>query len=198
MTFISISIDVSDSTEAKARLRSLTHEEAEVLAVRVDDLEQPVESQAEYVARFQKTLPNVPPDVISQWFYDHRQAIFQNSWLPLSQLRFHLAEVTLEEVTQPAFADNQIVAQYRSHFENENTSCRMGRIAEFVKSGGTWPMPPIALANPQDKIVSPWGMKCDSPYHLLEGHHRFAVLLAGSNASALLPIHKIWVAQWPE
>lgn len=175
--------------------RTLTHEEVDALAVRVNDFEEPLESAVDYSARFRKTLPHFPHEIISQWFYEHRQAIYQNSWLPLSRFRFRLEEFSLAAVSQSAFSENPIIAQYRVHFENENTSRRMGRIAEFILNHGTWPCAPIALANPEGTFASPWGMRCDSPYHLLEGHHRFAVLLARTNANGVAPCHKIWVAQ---
>lgn len=62
-------------------MRSHTNEEVDTLAVRVDDFEEPLESVVDYSARFRKALPHFPHEIIAQWFYEHRQAIYQNSWL---------------------------------------------------------------------------------------------------------------------
>jgi hypothetical protein len=178
--------------------RPLSYDTAESLALFVDDNEEPIESPAEYAARFQITYPNFPSQVLTQWFYDHRQAIHQNSWLSFGALQFSLVELTLAEVFRPCFSANPIIDQYRAHFQDKNTSRRMSRLSEYFCQNGTWPVPPIALANPDSTIQSPWGMKCDAPYHLLEGHHRFAVLHAYKAKSFLIPTHKIWLAELHE
>ncbi len=176
----------------------LSYDEIESLALFVDDNEEPTESPDSYAVRFQINYPNFPSDVIVQWFYDHRQAIHQYSWLPFGVMQFSLVELTNTEIFSPCFSANPIVDQYRAHFQRANTSRRMSRLSEYICENGTWPVPPIALANPEASIQSPWGMKCDAPFYLLEGHHRFAVLHAYKAEVFLNPTHKIWLAEISE
>ena len=173
----------------------LSNIEDESLALFVDSDEQPIESKIEYVDRFQNKYPNLPDEVISQWFYDQRLSIHENSWLPYGLLKFSLVELTSLEVSMPCFSENQTIDQYRIHFENENSSPRMCRLSEYISENLTWPVPPIVLENIDADIITPWGMECDSPFHLLEGHHRFAVLLAYKSKIELKPTHKVWVAK---
>ena len=176
----------------------LSYDEIERLAPCNDGSETLIEGMEAYAKRFQQTFPNFPSNVITQWFYEHRDAIHQNSWLPFDRLTFSLVEFTASDVFDLCFADNPFVDQYRTHFEEENTSQRMSRISEYIIENFTWPVPPIVMANPKANIESPWGMKCDSPFHLLEGHHRFAVLHAYKAKLKLKSIHKIWVAKVKE
>lgn len=172
-----------------------SYNEVEFLAPFVDNNENPTEQMDEYSTRFQHTFPNFPSEVISQWFYDHPQSLNQNSWLPFSLLNFSLVELTTSEIFDSCFSKNPIVDQYRNHFEEANTSPRMCRLSAYIIANSTWPVPPIVIANPESKIESPWGIKCDSPLHLLEGHHRFAVLHAYKSKIVLKPTHKLWVAK---
>lgn len=176
----------------------LPYNKVERLAPFIDENEDPTEKADAYAKRFQQTFPKFPSEVISQWFYDHRQSIHQNSWLPFGLLTFSLVELATVEVFDSCFSNNPIVDQYRAHFEEGNTSRRMSRISEYIIENRTWPVPPIVMANPEAKIESPWGMKCDSPLHLLEGHHRFAVLHAYQSKVVLNATHKIWIAKIEE
>ena len=171
----------------------MKYSEIESLALYVDDLEEPLETEAEYCDRFKKMYQNFPDDVVTQWFFDHRQAIHQNSWLDYEKAKFQLKLFTSSELFNSSLYENPIVAQYSQHFENGNTSKRMERIASYVNKHGTWPRAPIILFNPDSKIVSPWGMRCDSPYHLLEGHHRFAVFYALTKKCEINKLHKVWL-----
>lgn len=173
----------------------LSYEEIESLALFVDEDESPIETVGEYIQRFQSTYPNFPDKVISQWFYDHRQCIHQNSWLPYGLLKFSLVELTNIEISLPCFSNNPFVDLYRTYCNDVNENQRIYKLSEFIRMNSTWPVAPIVLENMHSDIELPSGVKCDSPYHLLEGHHRFGVLQAYQSKIKLKPTHKVWIAQ---
>lgn len=161
----------------------------------LNQLDDPTESPSEYARRVQKQLPNFPESVITQWFYDHHHCIREHSWLDYPSLKFNLAEVGTEFFALTCLRDHEIVTQYRDYFLQGTDSRRMYRLANYIEEKGTWPVPPIIFDNTEGGIVSPRGFRYSTPYDLLEGHHRMAVLYAlGKHKHG---IHQIWFLERP-
>ena len=172
----------------------LTYIEAEALATFVDEDGYTVELIEDYTQRFQEKYKNFPSSIIQQWFYEHRETIHRYSWLDYSSMEFELTSMTTKSLQQTCLSKNPTIAQYQLHFETNNTSIRMARIADYICKFGTWPIPPILLTNLNEKVLFPCGSPCDSPLHLLEGHHRFAVFLAFAKSGSIKDQHQVWIA----
>lgn len=153
----------------------------------------PSESESDYAARVQSYLPDFPRAIIIQWFYDHPQCIDQYSWLDYQSLQFTLTKFGNEKLTLPCLACNETVVQYRDHFLNGDNSRRMKRIADYIRTEGTWPLPPIILDNPNSKLTAPNGLRYAHPYDLLEGNHRMAVLYALIPKGLVHSSHNVWL-----
>jgi hypothetical protein len=152
------------------------------------------ETAPEYCARLKEVLPRFPPTVLTQWFYEHWDDIDRYAWLDYDRLDFQHAAWTTTAVISSGLLENQSVQVDRRHFEEGVRSPRIQRIAEHFESHGTWPVPPIFLANHRADIVRPDGFQLTSPYHLLEGHHRTALFLSLAATNLLRHEHEVWVA----
>ncbi|HZF11529.1 MAG TPA: hypothetical protein VFE33_22295 [Thermoanaerobaculia bacterium] len=175
----------------------LTFEQIEALTVRVNDHEEAVESPCGYAQRLQRLLPNFPRDVIVQWFFEHRLTILQDSWLPYRNLCFKKIELLNSELSRSDFSTDPLVEYYEERITAGNPDERLARIHQFFVQNKTWPVPPLVLYNPGNTVVAPQGMQCDSPYHLLEGRHRLAVLRTLRSAQ-LNESHTLWLATMEE
>lgn len=167
--------------------------EADALRLRTDDMDEPLESKEAYSSRLRSVFPNLPPEVIGQWFYEHSGSFETNRWLDYASVSVSLEQFSLSQIMQPCLSENPVVTQYSDHFQNNNSSRRMSRIAEYIDLHGTWPVPPILLANPKGEVLTPWGFRCDSPFHLLEGSHRFAVFYAFARVKKMSRLHEVWI-----
>lgn len=159
----------------------------------LNELDEPTELASDYAQRIQRELPNFPESVITQLFYDHHHCVEGYSWLEYHSLTFKLATVGPDILNLPCLCENETVVQYRDYFLEGTESPRMKRLALYIKAHGTWPVPPILFDNPKGGFVSPWGLHYSTPYDLLEGHHRMAVLYA--LAKHTRNTHEIWLLQ---
>ncbi|WP_395350100.1 hypothetical protein [Variovorax sp. UC122_21] len=173
--------------------KALSLQDLQGLEPRLGRADAPLESPEQYARRVQAALPNFPASVITQWFFDHSDVIEEYAWLQYESLRFECVELSESDLRRPCLARHETVAQYRNHFLRGNTSQRMSRIAQYMREFGTWPIPPIVLDNPDGAIVASWGLKYSTPYELLEGHHRLAVLYA-LHLEAAGP-HQVWLVR---
>ncbi len=153
------------------------------------------ETVEEYCERMWTLLPRFPPEVLSQWFYDHWSQIDQYAWLDYSSLRFALEDWTSDQVMGSGIQDNASIQIDRRHFHEGVTNEDIERIARHFGSQGTWPVPPVFLANHEATIVRPDGWKLTSPFHLLEGHHRCGLFWHFFDQEALCGAHDVWVAR---
>ncbi|MEO4013055.1 hypothetical protein [Pseudomonas rossensis] len=171
---------------------NLSQKEIEDLHVKTDLMDEPLETKADYSSRIRSVFPGIPAGVIEQWFYEHSGAIEMHAWLDYGSMSVTLERYSLAQLMQSCLSEHETIVQYSNHFQKNNTSRRMASISEYMSSYGTWPVPPILLANPEGLIVTSWGLKCDSPVHLLEGHHRFAVFYAFAKLNAVSANHDVW------
>lgn len=158
-----------------------------------DHLGDPIESSSIYAARVQRLLPNFPEQVLQQWFQDHNGVIEVHSGLNYPSLRFQLTSIGSNELQLPCLAEHPTVVQYRNYFLQGVDSHRMKRLAKYIEEHHTWPIPPLVFDNPDGRFVAAWGLKYSTPYDLLEGHHRMAVLYAlGMHTQRS---HQVWLVQ---
>jgi hypothetical protein len=154
-----------------------------------------VETIPDYCSRFRATFPNFPAEVVAQWFFEHNDALHQNSWLEYEVLEFELVRFPLELLLSDCFRCNPFVEQFCEHLANRVENPRIMRITDHFRATGTWPTPPIVLRNIDGEHSFPWGMPCGSPYHLLEGHHRFAALVTICAMEKVQRQHSVWLAR---
>jgi len=160
-----------------------------------DDIGIHIESPTDYLSRTGCLLPNFPAEVLSQWFYDHNNVVEEYSWLNYPTLNFTLHSFTPKTMKLPCFWEHETVVQYRNYFLEGVVSQRMSRLSKYIRKHGSWPVPPLVIHNPKGKIKTPWGLQYSSPYELIEGHHRFAVLYAlGFHCKGT---HNIWLCSLP-
>lgn len=157
------------------------------------------EGAEEYAARVGALLPNFPADVLIQWFHRHPNAIHRFSRLGLERLEFSEERWFGSEIPKAEAFENPgdyaMLQKGARHggYKNE-------WLLEQMRVCGTWPCPPIFLANPKGGEVYslPYGdhtgrdsVRCRQPWHLLEGHHRLAYLPLVTTGG----IHRVWVAR---
>ena len=153
------------------------------------------ESQNDYCSRFRSHFSQFPNDVIAQWFYEHPNSLSQNDWLNYRTLSFGLVKIPIDAVKNECFHDNPFVELYRQYLLQGQLTPRIIRLVRYIKDKGSWPVPPIVLDNFDSKQVFPWGMGCSFPYQLLEGRHRFAVMITLLDAVELLAEHDVWLCR---
>ena len=149
-----------------------------------------IESTEDYCHRFQKIYPNFPIEVIKQLFYDHPDAIDDNKWLKYETLKFKLSEFSIKQILQNCFLKHDAIKQYCEYFVSGTRPPRITSLANYISVNKTWPIPPIVLQNINSEYLC---RNCLEPYHLLEGHHRFAALLALSESIELSAKHQVWI-----
>ncbi len=152
------------------------------------------ESAEEYCQRMGSLLPAFPGSVLTQWFYDHWAQIDGYAWLRFETLGFERMLWSVDDALSSGIKDNRVVRTDQCHFETGVTTTRIQRIAAYFKAHGTWPVPPVFLANKEGTIVRPDGFRLTSPYHVLEGHHRAALFCAFAGRGAVTAEHEVWVA----
>lgn len=158
-----------------------------------NNLSDPIESSSEYASRAQQLLPNFPEQVLSQWFLEHEGVIGEHAGLGYPRLQFELAQLGSDELSLPCLAQHPTIVQYRDHFLRGVQSTRMNSLARYICENGTWPVPPLIFDNPDGRFVAAWGLKYSTPYDLLEGHHRMAVLHALNRHKDGL--HSVWLVK---
>ncbi len=151
----------------------------------------------DYCVRIQKEFPNLPEDIIEQWFFDHYQQIgdfvkeyplakfvCRKEFISTADLPFdhHYVAEELKKASK---------ARYLKGIE-DNTILGLGRIYNHIRDHGTWPRPIILLRN-KDKLP-----QYSSPYHLIEGHKRLSVLCIYKDRIKILNEHEAWVCEISE
>ena len=161
----------------------------------VDDEGTVVEGLEEYCNRIERLLPNIPRNVIGQWFYEHQDSYLRYEWLDYSSLRVNLKEFTVPELTLDCFRKEPYVDLFLENLYSGRADERTIKIEAYVRKNLTWPVPPIVLFNKAGKIKFPDSVLCNKPYHILEGRHRFAVLLFLNSYMKIATSHKAWVIE---
>ncbi len=149
-----------------------------------------------YSKRISPELPNFPPEVLKQWFYDHAQQTNEHSWLGYKNLKFSREIWSTEMVPVNKFGKDACVETYKRNFFSGRVKIpKTDRIADYFRRCGTWPVPPIFLENFEEGLKYPNGFPCGSPYHLIEGHNRMAQFLGFKEQGILKDQHSVWLVK---
>ena len=152
------------------------------------------ESRVQYCERMARLLPNFPAEVLTQWFYEHWADIDRYAWLEFQRLVFERTNWSTWQVLASGVKENQSVGIDQRHYETGVRGPRIERIVEFLESSGTWPVAPVFLENIAGDVAQPDVLRLTAPYHLLEGHHRVALLCVFATRNAVVARHEVWVA----
>ncbi len=150
----------------------------------------------DWLSRHQSVLPNFPPCILRQWVFAHWQAVLSRwGWLDFNTLQFE----------KQVWTTSDLIANVHTPYQATiNTLSRrmqgQSYEADFLVSGfnatRTWPFPPIVLKHS-------FGFTLAGEHHfqaglsLIEGHHRWAALLAALHCSIVKPDdeHHLWLVQ---
>jgi hypothetical protein len=164
----------------------------------LDAAEFPAESPDEYVARVGPLLPNMPADVLQQWFYEHWiQFEADYGWLGFTSLTFELAELATDQVPEADFGHEELLVSRTGFFERKSPfTPRMERVWRYMSEHGTWPRPVIVLENSRGSVPFPFGGGHGRPYHLIEGHNRVSCFRAFRRQGRHLAArHHMWLVR---
>lgn len=179
----------------------MTEAEFETLELRYRKSYEP-EPFAEYLARAKEVLPNFPECVIEQWPYRH----FTNfrvdySWLGFKGFRFEKETWSKKDIIGRIGSNEMEMLQYWGEDLLNVTSVnrRTVFLGNYMLTQSTWPRPIIVLRNSK-KFTRPNGLALAEPFHLLEGHMRFAYMRALIRAHAVNigKCHELWVVNADE
>jgi hypothetical protein len=154
----------------------------------------PNETFDEYFQRVSLVLPNFPPQVVSQWLYDHFDSFVQRySWFDLGALTFSLEIWRTEEIIQRITAWNEMAVENWKKALLGHSGFQGSRLGQYMIDEGTWPVPPIVFCNNGDLKMPDGSSIAES--ELVEGHHRLAYLraLEVSKVWSASPEHPLWI-----
>ena len=140
-----------------------------------------IETIYEYCKRMRTFLPNIPEEVLRQFFYKHSILdINDYDWLDYTTLKFFKEKWTsFFIVTKSGIKNNdKVIINKENHFELGHLNQRTKSIRDYILKYHTWPESPILLYNPEDNMLSPSGYKYTSPYHPIDGNNRLAIFLS--------------------
>lgn len=140
-----------------------------------------LETPNKYYERVKILLPNIPEEVLKQFFYKHSILdINDYAWLDYRTLKFFKESWTSSFIiTESGIKNNdKVKTNKENHFESGYLTPRTESIRDHLLKYHTWPGAPILLYNPEDIIISPNGYKYTSPYHPIDGNNRLAIFLS--------------------
>lgn len=159
-----------------------------------DDI--PVETEEEYASRIGHVIPNAPPEVLGQWFFDHWQQIEDWNRVDLQHVSFSRIRWETHTFLEDDLGDGEGVAQ-RSHYlratKTDDLAPSYRRLLSYMSEHGTWPRPVIVF---DTRSPFPWlpGWMRQGAHQLVEGHRRFAVLRTIAGSVRLHADHDLWLA----
>lgn len=140
-----------------------------------------LENANEYYRRAKTLLPNIPEEVLKQFFYKHSILdIGDYAWLDYRTLKFFMESWTSSFIiTESGIKNNNnVIIDKENHFELGFLTPRTESIKDYLLKYHTWPGAPILLYNPENNIASPSGYIYTSPYHPIDGNNRLAIFLS--------------------
>ena len=140
-----------------------------------------LETPNKYYERVKILLPNIPEEVLKQFFYKHSILdIGDYAWLDYRTLKFFKERWTSSFIITEAGIKNndKVIINKENHLELGYLTPRTESIRGHLLKYHTWPGTPILLYNHEDNIVSPSGYKYTSPYHPIDGNNRLAIFLS--------------------
>jgi hypothetical protein len=193
------------ATDAEVLMSAASMNDLERYYPALDPSGKPIETALEYVQRMQDSLlPNMPPNVLENWFYRHFANLRDYAWLDYSTLQFNQEPV--EWVTDEVPIQNcgvlDVIERYATAFERRSGSYynlfHNPWLENYMEEHGTWPQPVIFFDN-YDGLIPQYdeSVPIGKPYHLLEGHRRLAYFWILKRRNALIDRHQVWVATKP-
>ena len=158
------------------------------------------ESFSDYRDRVHELLPNIPDDVLEQWVYEHRGGIAgKYSYWDLTALQFDLVSWSTDSIPTEHIGNESYIRELTNQASQEPIkNPRLQRLDSYFAEHRTWPRPVLFLENTDGQHTirgNPW---YGQPYHLVEGHHRLACLIARRGRSSYLAEeHEVWVVSVP-
>jgi hypothetical protein len=161
-----------------------------------------LEPFAEYLARAKEVLPNFPECVIEQWPYCH----FPNfktdyAWLGFKGFRFTKETWSKKDIIgRIGSKEMEMIRDWGKDLLNTaSVNRRTTFLGKHMLTQSTWPKPIIVLQNGK-KFTRPNGLPLAEPFHLLEGHKRFAYMraLIHAHADHFAEFHELWVVNADE
>jgi len=159
-----------------------------------------LETASEYYGRVKKLLPNIPEEVLKQFFYKHSILdISDYAWLDYRTLKFFKERWTSSFIITKFGIknNNKVIIDKENHFELGHLTPRTESIRDHLLEYHTWPGAPILLYNPENNITSPSGYKYTSPYHPIDGNNRLAIFLSLFENAKIKSDkkHSVWVVK---
>jgi len=139
-------------------------------------------------------LPAFPDEVLSEWFYRHGSHAHSYDWLNYRELSFRREVWKTRRILDDvrSWPHEDPTELFSATFLNEPV-IQSEWLVSRMKEVGSWPSPPIVLANP-NALREPSGCELGRPYHLLEGHRRIGYLRAIVHSQGVvMPEHSLWV-----
>jgi len=140
-----------------------------------------LETPNKYYERVKILLPNIPEEVLKEFFYKHSILdISDYAWLDYKTLKFIRERWTSSFIiTESGIKNNdKVIIDKKNHFDLGCLYQRTESIRDYLLKYHTWPGAPILLYNPENNIASPSGYKYTSPYHPIDGNNRLAIFLS--------------------
>ncbi len=162
-----------------------------------------VESFEDYYARWPAELSKIPKMVVEDWIYRH-WSCFSNRWIPLQPhlWKYEIALLTCEEILSIDHVLTWIQELDAEGVEYVTGKPRaQSRLAQFMLTNGTFPLPIIVAQNAGHAIYPQSGnLRMKEPLQLIEGHCRLACLrgMINSNHKNLQAKHQIWLVEIPD
>jgi hypothetical protein len=135
------------------------------------------ESFEDYFGRVGHLMPNVPPAVLRQLFYDHFESTVERlGWLDFGGFSFSEESWDTTRIITEVTAWNESAVQAWKQSFWSSPDWRVGPLVTYMYAQGTWPVPPVVVDNrmglcsPRKGPLARW--------ELIEGHHRLAYLRA--------------------
>ncbi|WP_087016162.1 hypothetical protein [Thaumasiovibrio subtropicus] len=153
-----------------------------------------VESFDTWLSRHHEKLPHFPPCVLEQWLYSHWQAvIYRWGWMDFSHVEFEKSALTTAQclmLVQTPFSDVINLLSRRM----QGRSFHQDPLIAYFRRHHTWRIPPIVYQHERDFVLVD-NRHFHAGYSLIEGHHRWAALLAAVEAEHCHPnqIHDVWM-----
>lgn len=158
---------------------------------------EPYEKQPfeEFEVEFKRFFPNFPENVIEHWAYRHFDEFCRFYWyLDFQSFRFSLTKFNLDMIrsTKTRIDDEHIFEWGDNYLFRHERGLEGTHVFKYMSDNSSWEQPVIVL----DTETCPVNKRehLHYPYHLLEGHMRFAVLLAKMrNNEPVAPFHDVWL-----
>jgi len=152
------------------------------------------EKKRVYIRRIGPLVPNIPPQILGQWFYDHFDSVLQRySWINIPKMIFSLEIWDKGRILRDVRPWNPDAVESWAKQFMSGSEPYTSPLVNYMREKNTWPIPPIVLDN-YNNLRMPDGHKI-SRYDLIEGHHRFAYFkgLMLSKHLCVPSEHDLWI-----